>query len=77
LDRGLAESGRTREDFTVEARLPYGEGDPAVWEKLIRGWQASGVSEFAFNPLGSGLKTPADHQAAIRKFAEAMGLSGR
>lgn len=74
LDAGLADSGRTRDEFTVEARLPYGEGDPAAWESLIRDWQEVGVDDFSLNTMESGLRTAQDHQAGIRKFAEAMGL---
>jgi probable F420-dependent oxidoreductase len=75
LDRALADAGRSRTEFVVEARLPYNEGDPAEWEGLIREWQAAGVNDFVLNTMESGLKGPAEHQAAIRKFAEAVDLS--
>ncbi len=74
LDRTLAEAGRTRDEFVVEARLPYDEGDATVWESLIRDWQAAGVNDFVLNTMESGLKGPEEHQAAIRRFSEAVDL---
>jgi probable F420-dependent oxidoreductase len=76
LDRSLAEAGRAREDFIVEARLSYREGDPKVWEEHIRDWQTLGVTDFALNTMESGLKGPLEHQTAIRQFADAMGVGG-
>jgi probable F420-dependent oxidoreductase len=74
MARTLSEAGRAREEFVVEARLPFGEGNPDEWEELIRGWQAEGVDDFVLNTMESGLKGPDEHQAAIRKFAVGMGL---
>lgn len=74
LESALAEAGRTREEFVVEARLPYDEGNVDAWEDLIRRWQAAGVSDFVLNTMESGLSGPEQHQAAIRRFAEAFDL---
>ena len=76
LDQGLADAGRTRDEFVVEARLSYGEGDPKVWESMIRDYRALGLNDFVLNTMESGLRGPSDHQAAIRRFADAVDLGG-
>jgi len=75
IDRGLAEAGRTRADFGVEARIPYGDGQPDVWRTLLRDWEAAGATHASLNTMMRGFSTPGEHVAAIRKFAEALGLS--
>jgi hypothetical protein len=70
LDRFLEEAGRSRSDFGVEARLPYGDGNPAAWRQLVQEWQAAGATHFSLNTMASGFDTPGKHLAAIRKFAE-------
>jgi probable F420-dependent oxidoreductase len=75
LDRALADAGRSRNEFVVEARLVFGDGDPGTWEATIRDWQAVGVNDFVLKTTEADLESPADHQAAIRKFAEAFDLN--
>jgi probable F420-dependent oxidoreductase len=75
LNRALNDAGRDRQDFIVEGRLQYGEGDPSVWEAHIQSYQALGVNDFALNTMESGLKGPSDHQTAVRKFAAALDLN--
>jgi len=72
IDRYLAEAGRTRADFGVDARIPYGEGEPAVWQMLLRDWEAAGATHASLNTMMRGFSTPGEHIAAIRKFAEAI-----
>ena len=76
LDQYLAEAGRSRADFGIEARLPYGDGDPEVWTQQRHAWQAAGATHMAVNMMGAGLAGPADHLQALRHFALAMGLPG-
>ena len=75
IDRFLAEAGRTRAEFGLEARLPYGDGNPDTWTALIRGWQALGTTHFSLNTMGVGFDIPAAHLAALRTFAGAVGLA--
>ncbi|HEY4688686.1 MAG TPA: LLM class F420-dependent oxidoreductase [Anaerolineae bacterium] len=77
FDRTLAEAGRARADIAFRARVPYGKGDPGVWTALIRDWETAGATHVTLNTLGSGFTRPADHLAALRRFAEAVGLSKR
>lgn len=74
LDRCLEEAGRSRADFGLEARIPYGTGDPAIWQQLLADWQAAGATHAALQITDFGFATPADHLAAMRRFAEAVGL---
>ena len=75
LESYLAEAGRSRADFGVEVRVPYGEGNPDTWTALIGEWQAAGATHLGLNTMGAGLATPAAHLEALRKFAKAAGLS--
>jgi probable F420-dependent oxidoreductase len=73
IDRVLAETGRSRADFGIEARLSYGDGNPDTWLAILQEWQAAGATHFSFNTMGSGFDTPAKHMAAIQQFAQAAG----
>lgn len=74
LYRFLQENGRDRAQFGFEARIPYGEGNPATWEALIREWQALGATLFSVNTMNTGLQSPASHLEALRAFARAIPL---
>jgi hypothetical protein len=74
LYRHLAEAGRDRANFGLEMRIGYGAGKPDVWAAQAAEWQALGATHLTFNTMGAGLTTPAQHLAAIRAFAEAVGL---
>ncbi len=74
LDRCLAEVGRARPSFGVEARVAYGSGDKTVWQGQVRGWEAAGLTHLSLNTMGAGLRGPQAHLAALRAFATAMGL---
>ncbi len=72
LDRYLAEAGRTRAAIGIEPRLNYGDGQPDRWQASITEWQAAGATHFSINTMGCGFATPAQHLAALRRFAELM-----
>jgi probable F420-dependent oxidoreductase len=68
-------AGRSGEDgFGVEARIPYGTGNPGEWQDLIDGWQRLGVSHISFNTMGAGLNSANDHIRAIQRIAQAAGV---
>jgi probable F420-dependent oxidoreductase len=75
LEQALEEAGRSRDEFVVEGRLTFGEGDPETWETDVRDWQAAGVTDFVLNTMGCDLDGPDEHQAAIRRFAETIDLT--
>jgi len=74
IDALLAETGRSRAGFGVEARLAYGDGDGEHWEATRSAWEAAGATHLSFNTMGHGFDSPQKHLAAVRLFAEAMGL---
>ncbi len=69
LERELAQAGRSRAGFGLEARIRYGNGDPDVWYRLLEGWRAVGATHISLVATGSGFKTPAEHLEAVRRFA--------
>jgi probable F420-dependent oxidoreductase len=75
LDQYLADAGRSRAEFGLEARIPFGEGRTGDWQALCAGWAALGGTHFSLNTMGAGFATPAEHLQAARTFAEAMGLA--
>lgn len=75
LDQYLAEAGRTRAEFGMEARISYGDGNPATWSALLQEWQTLGATHLSFNTMGAGLDTPVAHLGALQQFAQAAGLS--
>jgi probable F420-dependent oxidoreductase len=70
LEETLNAAGRTRSAFGLEARVPYDKGDPAEWCRLITGWESVGATHISLVPTRSGLQTPQEHLAALRRFAE-------
>ncbi|MBN1371715.1 MAG: LLM class F420-dependent oxidoreductase [Anaerolineaceae bacterium] len=68
----LAEAGRTAEGFGLEARIPYGTGDPRVWQALLEGWRELGFTHASLITTGCGLKGPMQHLDALCKFAAAV-----
>lgn len=72
LSRFRAEYGRENEPLGLEARLKYGDGNPADWVNLVQGWQAAGATHISFNTMGSGMKTAAEHLNALRTIAGAV-----
>ena len=76
LDHYLAEAGRDRTTVGLEARIPYGTGDPAVWRQLLQDWQAAGATHAVVQTTDCGFATPSDHLTALRRFAAAIGLHG-
>ncbi len=74
VEQGLADAGRDRAQFGIEARLAYGSGDETALEHQARGWQALGMTHLSLNTMGAGLETPQDHLRALQSFAKMMGL---
>jgi probable F420-dependent oxidoreductase len=74
LERCLEDAGRSRADIGLEARIPYGSGDPAVWQQLLQGWRAAGATHAVLQTTGCGFTTPGAHLDALRRFAGVIGL---
>jgi probable F420-dependent oxidoreductase len=74
LDRCLTAAGRSRADVGLEARIPYGTGEPAVWQQQLQDWQAAGATHALVQTTDCGFATPAAHLTALRRFATVIGL---
>ncbi len=74
LDRYLAREGRSRADIGLEPRLSYGDGDPDVWARTMRGWQEAGATHLSINTMRCGFQGAAKHLHALERFASEMGV---
>ena len=74
IQRSLAEIKRPHEQFGIEARIHYGDGNPDKWRALMADWQAAGATHFSVNTMSCGFRTPNQHIDAIRRFAQAVGV---
>ena len=75
LARSLEDAGRAPAEFGLEPRVSYGDGQPGQWHRLVEEWQAAGATHLTFNTMGAGFTTPAQHLAAVRRFAEEFGVN--
>ncbi len=75
LDEALAEAGRDRSSFGFEARIPYGRGDADEWTALLDDWRAVGATHASLVATDAGLTTPAEHLAALERFAPLVRLA--
>jgi probable F420-dependent oxidoreductase len=74
IDQYLEEAGRSRQDFGLEARLPFGKGDLDQLTRQVREWEGLGATHLSINTLGSGFSAPKEHLAAIETFARSVGI---
>ncbi|UCH59947.1 MAG: LLM class F420-dependent oxidoreductase [Anaerolineales bacterium] len=74
LDRFLQEEYRDPSSVGIEARLPYGEGNPVVWQTQVDEWKAMRATHFSINTMSCGFYTPNEHIDAIKTFANSFGL---
>jgi probable F420-dependent oxidoreductase len=75
IRRSLAEINRPREQFGIEARIHYGDGNPETWYTLMRDWQAAGARHFSVNTMNCGFSRPEQHIQAIQRFAQAVQVT--
>jgi probable F420-dependent oxidoreductase len=74
LDEYLSAVGRNRAGFGIEARLTYGDGNPARLLALTSDWQQAGASHLSVNTMGADFQEPGEHLQALANFAREMGL---
>jgi probable F420-dependent oxidoreductase len=65
------EAGRDPMSIGIEGRLPIGQGSVETWVKEIAQWKKLGATHLTINTMKSGLRTPAEHIDAIRRFKAA------
>ncbi len=64
-----AVAGRQLGDFGFEVQLPYAPG-AEIWAQELERWREAGGSRASINTMGAGLRTPADHIDALRRYRE-------
>ena len=74
LKQYLAEAGREFSSFGIEARIPYGNGEPEIWSEYLHAWQTAGATHFSFNTMGSGFQSPGAHLSALQKIATSIDI---
>jgi len=74
MDGYLAQAGRSRVQFGIEARMAYGDGSPDHWLETVQAWRELGAPHLSFKTMGACFETPQKHLDAIRLFAQAAGL---
>lgn len=66
----LADYGREPDAVGLEVRMHYREGDLDRLAGLMQGWAEAGATHVSLNTMRSRLEGPAEHLAAMRRFAE-------
>jgi probable F420-dependent oxidoreductase len=69
LNRCLAEAGRSRANFGLEARVNYADGAQA-WERLLPAWHALGATHISLVTTGCGLEGAGAHIQALQRFQQ-------
>ena len=70
----MKEAGRSRAGFGLEARIPYGRGDPGRWRELLANWRELGATHISLITTHCGLATPEAHINALRRFSSEVGM---
>jgi probable F420-dependent oxidoreductase len=70
LHQYLNDAGRDPKTFGLDVRVDLHKSPPETWLEHMRGWRDLGATHISFNSMDAGLKSPADHIAAIRQFKE-------
>lgn len=74
LHRYLEQSGRSKDEFGIEARVLYDSSHPENWLNLASAWIQAGASHLSLNTMGLGFSTPSQHLAALEHIAREFGL---
>ena len=67
------EAGRDPSGIGIEGRITFGAASAEGWMKDVNAWRELGATHLSLNTMKAGLRTPADHIDAIRRFKEAAG----
>ncbi len=67
--RGHARAaGRDPASIGIEGRISLADNTPDTWPRLAEDWSALGATHLSVNTMRAGLKTPAAHIEAIKRF---------
>ncbi|WNI19444.1 LLM class F420-dependent oxidoreductase [Actinacidiphila sp. ITFR-21] len=73
LDRYLAQAGRQRSHIGVEARLSLSRVAPSERLAFAEGWARLGATHLTVDTMGLGLRTAAEHVAALEEALATIG----
>lgn len=76
LEAKLAEHGRDRASFGLEARLSVKDGTPDDWRRTFEEWKSLAFTHFSVSTIWSGAKTVDEHLALFTRFTEEVGIHG-
>lgn len=68
------QAGKSMDNFGIDARIRYENGNPESWEEQLRSWQAAGATHVSLNTMQAGFETPADHINALKMFASSLDI---
>lgn len=66
-------AGRDPSSISVDMRVAHDNAAPDDWARRVAELKVSGATHISFNSMNCGLKGPAEHIAAIRRFKEVLG----
>ncbi len=72
VKRYANDAGRDPSTMGFEKVIGYGDSTLGEGAESVRKWGDSGVTHLSLNTMNSGLATPSDHIAAMRRFKEAL-----
>jgi len=69
-------AGRDPGALGMYVRINASSGSPDDWARDTLAWEGLGITHISLNTMGAGHQTPADHIAAIRRFAGVVSVPG-
>ena len=75
LDEYLAETGRSRQEIGIEARLHSRPGNLDMLLKQMEAWRAAGATHISLSTMGAGYTAPEQHLQALQDFAQAASIT--
>ena len=61
------QAGRDPSAISLEGGLRVRDGDPDRWRRDLETWRRLGATHVCVNTMGAGLRSPAEHVAALRR----------
>jgi len=74
LAQYLAEAGRERASFGIDARLNLSQVGPGSWIDFLHTWKELNATHLTVNTMGCGYETTSAHIDALKRFAGMVGL---
>lgn len=76
LRAAASAAGRDPAALGIEPRLSISQLPEAEWASFTSGWAALGATHLSVSTMGLGFASPDQHIAALRRVADALGVSG-